>query len=184
MARIIVLNGTSSAGRSSVARAMQAFAPDVFLNFSIDSVLYALPEHILAKIMRGEPAPEIDYRSLVTGYYGCIRELAEAGNSLISDNAATTRWQTALLLDAVKEHDVTLVKVHCSVETAEAREAQRGDRRPGLARSQFENVHRWLDYDVAVDTELATPDANARIILEAAETKHHGVERSRARLLM
>jgi chloramphenicol 3-O phosphotransferase len=39
VATIVVLNGTSSSGKTSIARAFQEAAPSLFLNFSIDSVL-------------------------------------------------------------------------------------------------------------------------------------------------
>ncbi|TIU81251.1 MAG: chloramphenicol phosphotransferase, partial [Mesorhizobium sp.] len=38
----------------------------------------------------------------------------------------------------------------------EARESARADRLPGLARWQFERVHRGIRYDIEVDTSILT----------------------------
>jgi chloramphenicol 3-O phosphotransferase len=181
VALIIVLNGVSSAGKTTLARALQERAARLFLNFSIDSILYALPEKVLERMKTGGDLGDLNYVELVRGYYGCVKQLADAGNSIISDNALTTRWQADLLLDAVEGHDVVLVKVDCAEASAVAREAARGDRRPGLARSQMDKVHRWLDYDVVVNSDELAPEAAADIVLEAAARKdNRAVQRSRA----
>lgn len=183
MAQIIILNGTSSSGKSTLARAIQERASQLFLYFSIDSVLYALPQNVLKKLMSGEPAPEVRYRDLVSGYYGCVRALAAAGNAVVTDNAVTTRWQAEMLVAAVEGHDVTIVGIDCSIETLEAREETRGDRRPGLARSQYENVHKWLDYDVRVNSDTTAAADAADIVLNAAASSRSAISSVRQRLI-
>ena len=183
MAQIIVLNGTSSSGKTAIARAIQAIAPEVFLNFSIDSVLYALPQHILEKMMRGDEIAEIAFRDLVRGYYAALKGLADSGLALISDNAITARYQAEALADALNGHDALLVQVECAVDVAEVRETSRGDRRPGLARLQASSIHRWLAYDVTVDSASGTPEEVARQILDVAfRSEHEGISRTRERL--
>ena len=46
----------------------------------------------------------------------------------------------------------------------EARERQRGDRLIGLARWQFDRVHRDMRYDLEIDTSIATPLECAEVI--------------------
>ena len=41
--QVIVLNGTSSSGKTTLARALQAVLPDPWLTFGIDTLLGALP---------------------------------------------------------------------------------------------------------------------------------------------
>ena len=124
--------------------------------------------------MTGEDLGEIDYGSLVEAYYGCLRELAGQGLSLISDNAVTTRANAERLACAASGHDVVLVGIECSVETAEARETVRGDRRRGLARMQMPAIHQWLAYDLRVDTDSSSPEENAARILEVVESGRRG----------
>jgi chloramphenicol 3-O-phosphotransferase len=44
MARIIILNGAGSAGKSSIAKALQAIATEPFLHVAMDTFLEMLPE--------------------------------------------------------------------------------------------------------------------------------------------
>jgi chloramphenicol 3-O phosphotransferase len=59
---------------------------------------------------------------------------------------------------------VLWVGITCDAEVAEAREALRGDRVPGMARSQATHVHTNMVYDVVIDTSDQTSDACAEII--------------------
>ncbi len=49
----------------------------------------------------------------------------------------------------------------------EARERARGDRMPGLARWQFDRVHRDMIYDLEIDASTASPQETARAIRDA-----------------
>ena len=51
--QIICLNGTSSSGKTAIAKELQALLPKVYLNFSIDSILYSLPPSALARMTHG-----------------------------------------------------------------------------------------------------------------------------------
>ncbi len=54
MTNLITLNGTSSSGKTSITRKLQKPLLQVWLNFSIDSVLYALPQAELGSMISGE----------------------------------------------------------------------------------------------------------------------------------
>lgn len=163
---MVVLSGASSSGKTSIARAFQEIAPRLFLNFSIDNILYALPPSIVARMERGEPA-NVPFLELVRGYYACVRELAALGHDLVIDHAISTRAEADLLLAAIDGLDVLLVGIDCPVEVLNERERRRGDRRPGLAARQCERVHQWLDYDLRVDSSRVTADEAARQIVAA-----------------
>lgn len=180
MTRIIVLNGSSSSGKSTLARALQQQSGEVLLHFSIDAILYALPPRQLQRLMTGQDPEGIRYDDLVAGYYATLKQLADAGLSVISDNAITARRRAEQLVRAVDGHDVLLVGLDCPVHVLEQREAARGDRRPGLARAQAATIHRWLVYDVLIDTETTPPEASAAIILR--ETRRTGFERTKQML--
>lgn len=171
MSLIIVLNGTSSSGKTTLARALQERAGRSLLNFSLDTVLYTLPPRELARLTRGDDLVDVPYDSLVAGHFACVKELARAGLSLVVDTAVTARRRAEQLVEAVGGQDVLLVGVECPVEILERREAARGDRRAGLARAQSRTIHRWLRYDVVVNTEAAAPEDNALSILKAAASE-------------
>ena len=168
---IIVLNGCSSSGKTTLARAIQSRATNVYLNWSIDGILDTVPERLRDRMLTGKPLQEVEYSDLVRAYYACLRQLANLGHPLISDNAVTSRAHAELLVEALGDHQALLVGVDCSAVTLADREAARGDRRAGLARSQQPAIHRWLHYDVFVDSESGTPDANAEIVLAAAAAR-------------
>lgn len=61
--------------------------------------------------------------------------------------------------------DKVLVKVECPIEVLEVREKIRGDRAIGVARRQFPTIHKFLQYDVTVDTKSRQPKEIAEVIL-------------------
>ena len=167
MSTIVVLNGTSSSGKTAVARAFQEIAPRLFLNFSIDSILYTLPPSAVVRLERGEPVPELRPARLIPAFFACVRQLATLGHDLVIDHAITSEAEVEMLRSAVEGHQALLVGLDCPLEVIEERERSRGNRRRGLAAAQCERVHRWLQYDLRIDTGRVTPDEAAREILSA-----------------
>ena len=58
------------------------------------------------------------------------------------------------------------VGIHCSLEELERREAQRGDRRKGEARLDFETVHNITSYDLELNSENPLEE-NVSILIQA-----------------
>ena len=145
MSILVVLNGTSSSGKTTVARAFQEAAPSVFLNFSIDSILSALPPSALQRIGAGKPIPDLRLSELVRAFYSCTAELLRLGHDLVIDHAVTARYHAESLLAACEGHETIIVGIECPVSVAREREVARGDRRPGLSDEQYESIHSWLD---------------------------------------
>ena len=167
MATIVVLNGASSSGKTSIAHAFQGVAPRLFLNFSIDSILYALPPGAVERMKTGGPLQGVAFLDLVRAFYACVRALADLGHDLVIDHAIVTRGEAELLHQAVASHRVLFVAVDCPPDVLTERERRRGDRRPGLAASQCERVHQWLEYDLRVDSSRVSVDDAARLIAGA-----------------
>lgn len=164
MALIVVLNGASSSGKTSIARAFQELAPRTFLNFSIDSILSALPESTVRRLERGEE--RADPRT-IDGFYACVSALAALGFDLVIDHAMISERDAEMLRAAVAGHDVLLVGLDCPAEVLTARERSRGNRRPGMAAAQCERVHQWLEYDLRIDTATVGAKEAARRIVAA-----------------
>ncbi|MCY3713443.1 MAG: GNAT family N-acetyltransferase [Gemmatimonadetes bacterium] len=177
--RVIYLNGTSSAGKTTLAQALLEVLEEPYLYFSIN-LFDEIPSR--KQIKRGL-VPDI--RHLELGFARCIAALAGSGNNVIVDDViAPPRHLPAgqefdvhdLLRQRVmmlNSFDVLFVKVFCPLDELERREIARGDRTIGLARSQYDLVHRYAVYDVEVDTSAETPeDASARV-LKALANHHH-----------
>ena len=149
--RIIFLNGASSSGKSRLARGLQAALDEPFWNISIDHLNSAgiLPN---ARIKSGEfPWPALRPR-FFDGFHRCLPALAAAGNNLIVEHIVETEAWRDQLLGLIGHLDVFFVGVHCPLAELERRERERGDRRIGGARHDYETTHRLCLYDLEVDS--------------------------------
>jgi chloramphenicol 3-O phosphotransferase len=167
MATVVVLNGASSSGKTTLARAFQERAPRVFLNFSIDSILSALPPGAIGRIVSGADISDLRYPELVRAFYACVRQLLQLGHDLVIDHAMTAQYHVELLLEATESHDVLLVGLDCPPAIVAMREQERGDRRAGLAELQRPSIHSRLAYDVFLDTSVVSPEDAAEQVVQA-----------------
>jgi chloramphenicol 3-O phosphotransferase len=163
---ILLLNGTSSAGKTSVAAAWQDISPDVYLYASIDGFLRMLVPGKYWHDGQEEPF----FPKVFSGMHHCVAGLAMADCNIVVDSVFQNReW----LMDALAvwaNLRVFLVGVRCPLDELERRERARGDRNPGLAWYQFERVHALMQYDVEVDTSVLTPRECALRIQEPLQT--------------
>ena len=163
-ARIVLLNGVGSAGKSTLARELQKITASPFLHVQMDAFFDMLPAHLQddpatfrfeALVQDGKPAIAIHSGAtgirLMAGMRRSVAALADAGNDLIVDDVMLgdemTDYATLLAGQVVYR-----VGVMTSLDVLEARERQRGDRLIGLARWQYDRVHRGRQYDLTVDT--------------------------------
>ena len=163
--KVILLNGPSSSGKSSIARELQARLPTLFLHLSFDHLRDSgvLP---LERIQSGELDWSKSREAFFIGFERAVAALAAAGNNLIVDHIVETRECLGRLNEALSGIDVFFVGVHCPLDELERREAARGDRRLGDARRDHFSVHQHCTYDLEVDGTLS-PEQNAAKIIEA-----------------
>ncbi|MFJ8825866.1 chloramphenicol phosphotransferase CPT family protein [Streptomyces sp. NPDC102467] len=158
--RIIFLNGTSSSGKSSIARELLDILDDgVFFHMAVDS--------FGAMRTRRELGPEeLDTALRLTrmGFHRSIAAMAEVGNDVVVDHVLSEPWRLLDCLAVLPGEDVLFVGVHCPLDELVRREQARGDRPQGLAAHQYELVHRHGDYDLECDTGAADPRACAERI--------------------
>jgi len=175
-ARIVLLNGVGSAGKSSIARALQTMTVEPFLHVQMDAFMDMLPEALHAhpdgftyETVQdgGKPAVVIKTGPVgeraLRGMRHAVAAMAAQGNNLIVDDVmlGSTAAEYAALL---APYAVFRVGVFAPLDVLEAREGRRGDRSIGLARWQYDRVHKGITYDLEIDTSTATPTACARLI--------------------
>ena len=168
-AKIILLNGPSSVGKSALAAALQANLPEPFWHFSIDHLRTAnvLPN---ARIASGEFPWSALRAAFFEGFHRTIPALAEAGNNLIVEHIVeTTDWMKRLLL-LLERYDVFFVGLHCPLAELERRERERGDRRIGEARADFAVTHKFGRYDLEIQTTDPV-SVNAGAVMAAWHTR-------------
>ncbi|MFD5450193.1 chloramphenicol phosphotransferase CPT family protein [Streptomyces sp. NPDC127100] len=150
--RIIFLNGTSSSGKSSIARELLDVLDDgVFFHLAVDSFN-------AMRTKRALEAEELDtaLRRTRMGFHRSVAAMAEVGNDVVVDHVLSEPWRLLDCLSVLRPESVLFVGVHCPLEELTRRERERGDRPPGLAEHQYHLVHRHGDYDLECDTGTAT----------------------------
>ena len=184
---VIVLNGTSSAGKSTLASSLQAQLADVgecWIVMGLDDFLGRLPwawvtygdhvgEHADQGIEFAMVDGEVECRigpvgeRLLVGYRGAVAAVARAGINVIVDEVLLGEGDWKAWQEQLGGLDVLWVAVIPDLDVVEQRERDRSDRMVGLARSQHDVVHRHAVYDVRVDTAVMDPAAAAAAILAA-----------------
>lgn len=169
--RMIILNGGSSSGKTTLARHLQAVLPQPWLAFSIDDFVEALPAEMHAAEGGIRFAPDgavivgADFSTLELAWMAGIAATVRAGANVVLDDVFLSgaqsqhRWQQAL-----GELPVLWVGVRCDGEVATRRENHRGNRTAGMAALQADAVHQGVRYDLEVDTTSTDPAACARTI--------------------
>jgi chloramphenicol 3-O phosphotransferase len=156
--QVIVLNGGSSSGKSTIAHGLQSVLPEPWLTFGTDSLVEAMPPSLQASgDIEFRPDGQVvvgpAFRALEAAWMAGIAAMARAGARIIIDEvflgggSSQRRWREAL--DGL---GVLWVGVRCDAEVAARRELGRGDRVAGMATSQAVVVHHGLSYDMEVDT--------------------------------
>ncbi|MFD5434255.1 chloramphenicol phosphotransferase CPT [Kitasatospora sp. NPDC127067] len=170
---VIVLNGGSSSGKSSIARRLQELLPDPWLHLGTDTMVDALPASLrdggegIGGLEGGNGTVEVGpvFAALDAAWTLGVAAMARAGARIVVDEvflggaASQARWRAAL-----EGLDVLWVGVHCDPAVAAAREAARGDRVAGMAAAQASAVHQGVAYDLVVDTSRASVDDCARLV--------------------
>jgi chloramphenicol 3-O phosphotransferase len=171
---VVVLNGTSSSGKTSIAESFQelrALAGECWVIVGIDDYLPKLPAR-----WRGYPGHEgamaadgalvrrvgatavfefgATGRRMITAYRRSVRAIASAGldvlvDEVMWDDGGWDEWQAVL-----RGVDVRWVAVRCDPQVVDSREAARADRFVGLARGQAAVVHRHAVYDLELDSTV------------------------------
>lgn len=166
---IILLNGASSSGKSTLARALQAKIDIPFWHFSIDHLRDAgvLP---MARYRSGEFDWKASRAAFFEGFHLSLAAYVSAGNNLIVEDIVETQAWMDRLVALLAPYDVFFVGVHCDLAELERREAARGDRPKGDARRDFETIHRHAHYDMEIDTSQLA-DRNVDRLLDAWQAR-------------
>jgi chloramphenicol 3-O phosphotransferase len=184
--RVIVLNGTSSSGKSTLAKALQARLDGPWLSVGIDTAVFALPKAYLDQPLWGEvfryvPAEagsvapfrietgELGVR-LVRGLHGMVAALAGEGHDVIVDHVLLEPDWLPDLRARLGNAELLVVGVRCPLEVVVERERDRKDRTLGQAAAQHDVIHRG-GYDVEVDTSLLSPAGAAEAIALALDNQ-------------
>lgn len=164
MSNIILLNGSSSAGKSSVAKAIQYLSDVSWLHIGIDTFIDMIPRKFLDHYFSFEESsndrgPLVNIKEYPLGHEffvntpSVVAALANITQYVIVDEVITDAPTLTSYAQHLTNHKVYFIGVLCSLEVMQEREYLRGNRAIGLANGYIDRVH-WAKeyYDLEVDT--------------------------------
>jgi chloramphenicol 3-O phosphotransferase len=191
---VILVNGASSAGKTTLCRALQAAIAEPYLVTGFDDFIFmsapryyrgadtarqgafdthtALGVEMVPTSPPGAP-PSVAarfgpvFRRLVDSMAPAVRALVDGGNRVIFDHVLHDAGMHESCRRAFAGLDLFSVGVTCPVDILEARERARGDRVVGRARGLAGVVHSFMEYDLTVDTGTTPTEPCVAAILAA-----------------
>ena len=158
---MILLNGPSSAGKSTLSREIQ----NKLKEMGVESMIISIDDY-----MQTDPRETIyedDIYEIMPNMNRDVTEAMKQGKTIIVDHAITSERIYESLMDAAKGGKIFTVKVICDIEVLRKREIERGDRCIGSAEASLEYLWPKEDYDLCVDNGKMTSAENAVIIIES-----------------
>src|SRR5437016_12008463 len=166
---IILVNGASSSGKSTLCRALQASIDEPFWHYSIDHFRSSgvLP---IQRIEAGDFSWSEMRAAFFEGFHRSLPVFAEAGNNLIVEHVVETEAWMSRLVRLLDSFDVFFIGLHCALDELERRELQRGDRRLGEARQDYGVVHIFCTYDIEINA-IHRLEVNVTAVIKAWESR-------------
>lgn len=159
---VILLNGPSSSGKSTLARALQALIRrEGGGDYGIVSIDDYLP------MEKDRPIYEEDVYAVSAALCERAAALAAERDGAILDHVITSGRIFAQTMERLGAGRVALVRVTCPPAVLRRREQARGDRCAGSAEASAHYLYPQEGYDVTVDTAACTAEECARKILGA-----------------
>ena len=157
--QIILLNGPSSSGKSTLAGALQALISEKrserYEVVSIDDFL---------EMSSTEAIYEDDVFDISDDLCKRALEILETGDGVIIDHVITSERIFEQLKENLSPRHMRMIRVTCPLHLLRERELARGDRAPGSAEASAAYLFPKEGYDLVVDTGLKSPAENALLI--------------------
>jgi chloramphenicol 3-O phosphotransferase len=180
---VIFLNGTSSAGKSSIADKLLEQLEEPFLKVGIDWYIGCLSPHFFEYGKHADQCYKFvttkDDKGFVTtvekGPVGSRLDLAahkamkvflQQGFNLVIDEVLFDDESFQDYLSVFDEYRVYFIAIQPSIEAAELREIKRGDRVLGLARGLYHQTYSNKKYDLILDTTDITSQEAAKMVID------------------
>jgi chloramphenicol 3-O phosphotransferase len=185
--KIIFLNGSSSAGKTTLAIMLQQLLDEPWQHIALDQFRDGMPGryrglnspdgtpgadglNVVPTQREGERVTQIRFgrhgEQVLRGMRRAVAAFAREGNNVIIDDLLFKPDYLHDYAEALDGLEAWLIAVRCSLAVVNAREAHRSGRFPGTATSHFLEIHaHGGDYDLEVDTSHTTPRECAERII-------------------
>lgn len=152
---IILLNGVSSAGKTTLTKAIQSRLDVPYYHICCDDFMSMSPKHILDKQFSKQLDVTQSMMQDVVKLYSDRGHHVIVDDVILDDNVPDlpekNEW-FRLYLEKFNDYPILFVNVICPLEELERRERERGDRAIGQSKFQLERMDTDVIYDMKVDT--------------------------------
>ncbi len=149
--QMILLNGSSSSGKSTLAKELQALIEEkrseIYEIVSIDDFL---------KMTKEEVIYEDDVFEVSGSLCEKVFQVFKENHGVIIDHVITSERIFDRLKETVSSNRLWMVNVTCPLEIIQKREQERGDRCLGSAEASYTYLFPKEGYDLTVDTHFMT----------------------------
>ncbi|WP_175846038.1 chloramphenicol phosphotransferase CPT family protein [Burkholderia arboris] len=156
----IVLHGPTSAGKSSLARALQDSSDVPVFHVSLD----AFAEMSRRRDMRSDEELGQALRLHHLNLQSTLSRIAASHFDIVLDLVLRDTSVLDACIAALSPRRTIVVGVSCPLAILEQRERARPDRGEGMARSQFGHPAYSRPYSMRIDTSTCSPEEGARRI--------------------
>ena len=145
---------------------------DVFAEM-LPARLFGHPDGMVFETVQDEGKPLVIIRTgpamvrTMRGMRRAVAAMAAEGNHLVVDDVMLGEGEAQDYRALLSAFDMRMVGLFAPLDVLEERERARRDREIGLARWQYDRVHRGVTYDLELETTASTPLANAERVLRA-----------------
>lgn len=193
---IIVLNGPSASGKSSIQKELQKISKKPLLAVGLDSFFVGVmpPRYYLEEckesdtnqiVMKGlasqdAQGPLFDLhigalgRKIIYGMHRACAGYAAEGNNLVVDYILYDTSWISHLRQSLSGFKVFYVGIKIPLNILEQREKSRATSPQGHARSHYASVHQGMVYDLEIDSGHLSAAEAARVI--ATFLKSRGID--------
>ncbi len=179
---VVIINGTSSSGKTTIIRLLQQRLEPPYLDMGIDRFIFMLPKAYLDRPLWDDVLGKADHagatgRLLVSGMHHAIAAVATSGLNVLADHVLVEQsWveECARLFSGIRAY---LIGLHCPLGVLEERERSRKDRTLGQARVQFPIIHKYAAYDLELDTSRLTAEQCADGIVQRLQAPPQALRR-------
>ena len=157
--KVILLNGASSSGKSTLAKSLQNHIKDYkkqeYIIISIDDFL---------DMTINKPVYEDDVFEISHLICQKVLNILKIGHGVIVDHVITSERIYKQLTETLKEYALIMVQVTCPLNELEKREKKRKDRYIGSAKASCEYLYPQKGYDLTLNTlELSPKECSKKI---------------------
>ena len=174
--KIIFLNGVSSSGKTTIAKALQETADEQFYHLSNDMFFLVEQQMLHNKYLveAGEKAQSKYMAEAIIMMYLFAKTVVEQGKNVIIDGMLEERngfieyynkTNYDIMLDIFVDYNMMMVEVYCPLDECRRRNLIRGDRGENQSDEQNEIMNKAIKYNCFVDTSIDSANECARKIL-------------------